>query len=112
MEANVSLLQGHNDPLQFTAARKSCITTFTFPSEKSGFLGYKSKSQMVALRPVMFALPQLSLKGCVCLQEWPQSLANLQLDQDSPSFPFQPAFPAHFLQFSSPAQLLSDIRHI
>lgn len=108
----VSLLQGRNDPLQFTTARKSCITTVTFPSEKSGFLGYKSKSQIVALKPVMFPLPQLPLKGCLCLPERPQSLGNLQLDQDSPSFPFQPAFPAHFPQFSSPAQLLSDIRHI
>lgn len=101
MEAYVSLLQGHDDPLQFTTARKSCITTFTFPSEESEFLGYKSKSQMVALKPVISPLPQLSLKGCICLLERPQSLANLKLDQDSPSFPFQPAFPAHFPQFSS-----------
>lgn len=68
MEADVSLLQEHDDPLQFITARKSCITTFTFPSEESGFLDYKSKSQMVALKPVMSPVtPQLSLKGCIFL---------------------------------------------
>lgn len=47
-EAYASLLQWHDAPLQFTTAGKPCITTFTFPSEASEFLGYKSKSQTVA----------------------------------------------------------------
>lgn len=91
------------------SSQRACMTTFTFPSEESEFLGYKSKSQTVALKPVSSPLPPPSLQGCIRLLERPQSLANLELDQDSPSFPFQPAFPARFPQFPSPAQLPSDI---
>ena len=39
MEAYISLLQGGDDPLQFTTAGKSYVATLTFPSEGYEFLG-------------------------------------------------------------------------
>lgn len=47
-QAYASLLKWHDAPLQFTAARKPCIATFTFLPEASELLGYKLKSQTVA----------------------------------------------------------------